>query len=93
MKVFKRKEIKMVRLRFATYYENHPETYDISKILATRNDKINAQLDLKKAPLTDRVSEKKSQEDEYTYLKQSVEMKIELALMYLKRSNAHLQYL
>lgn len=87
----------MVRLRFATYYENHPETYDISKILEKSNDKIKSTIELKKErkkpSQTDRVSEEKQLAYDGDYLKQSVEMKIELALMYLSRSNAHLQYL
>ncbi|MBI4856665.1 MAG: hypothetical protein L6276_05170 [Acetobacterium sp.] len=92
----------MVRLRFATYYENHPETYDISKILETSNDQIKSTIDVKKEALENeqkktariaQVSEKNRQADERAYLKQSVEMKIELALMYLNRSTAHLQYL
>lgn len=92
----------MVRLRFATYYENHPETYDISKILEKSNDQIKSTIDIKKDAIENeqkktatiaRVSEKNRQADERAYLKQSVEMKIELALMYLNRSTTHLQYL
>lgn len=47
----------------------------------------------KKTARIAQVSEKNRQADERAYLKQSVEMKIELALMYLNRSTAHLQYL
>lgn len=83
----------MVRLRFATYYENHPETYDISQILKKNNDQIKAAAEVKITSPTERISEKNRQADERAYLKQSVEMKIELALKYLSRSTAHLQCL
>lgn len=83
----------MVRLRFATYYENHPETYDISKILEKSNDQIKTCIEVNKTTQIDQISEKNRQADERAYLKKSVEMKIELALMYLSRSTDHLQYL
>jgi len=83
----------MVQSRFATYYENHPETNDISLILETSNT-INKSphrattLSKKEIALA-----KKQRADEWDYLKNSIEMKLELALMYLNRSNTHLQYL
>ena len=83
----------MVRLRFATYYQNHPETYDISKTLEKNNYQIKTAVEVKEILPTVQVLENDRQTDELAYLKQNVEMKIELALMYLKRSTTHLQYL
>lgn len=92
----------MVQSRFATYYENHPETNDISLILETSDttNKSPHRATTNKSPhraTTPSKKEialaKKQRADEWDYLKNSIEMKLELALMYLNRSNAHLQYL
>ncbi|MDD3305482.1 MAG: hypothetical protein PHO29_00080 [Acetobacterium sp.] len=83
----------MVQSRFATYYENHPETNDISLILETSNNTIKSSLRSNTPSKKEIALEKKQRADEWDYLKQSIEMKLELALLYLNRSNAHLQYL
>lgn len=83
----------MVQSRFATYYENHPETNDISMILETSNT-LNKSPQHATTPSKKEIAmAKKQRADEWDYLKNSIEMKLELALMYLNRSNAHLQYL
>lgn len=83
----------MVQSRFATYYENHPETNDISLILETSNNTIKSSLRSNTPSNKEIALAKKQRADEWDYLKQSIEMKLELALLYLNRSNAHLQYL
>lgn len=83
----------MVQSRFATYYENHPETNDISLILEASNT-ANKSPHRASTPSKKEIAlAKKQRADEWDYLKNSIEMKLELALMYLNRSNAHLQYL
>jgi hypothetical protein len=83
----------MVQSRFATYYENHPETNDISLILETSNTINKSPLRTGTPSKKEIALAKKQRADEWDYLKNSIEMKLELALMYLNRSNAHLQYL
>lgn len=83
----------MVESRFATYYENHPETNDISLILETSSTK-NKYPHRKSTPSKKEIAlAKKQRADEWDYLKNSIEMKLEVALLYLNRSNAHLRYL
>lgn len=85
------KGIEMIQSRFATYYENHPESNDVSKILKTSNENIksaiNPAIPSKKAIDL----EKKLRNEQYAYLEKSIKMKIELALMYISRSHSYLQ--
>jgi|ADurb_H2B_03_Slu_FD_contig_111_105462_length_5457_multi_5_in_0_out_0_1 hypothetical protein len=76
----------MVNQRFSTYYETHPESSNLSLILS-ENSKQSSRSILKKShtPKT----QKKS--TDFADLQKSVEMKIELALLYLNRSTACLQ--
>lgn len=83
----------MVQSRFATYYENHPETNDISIILETSNTTNKSPLRSSVLSKKEIALAKKQRADEWDYLKNSIEMKLELALMYINRSNTHLQYL
>ncbi|MDO9491002.1 hypothetical protein [Acetobacterium sp.] len=83
----------MVQSRFATYYENHPETNDISIILETSNTTNKSPLHSSDLSKKEIALAKKQRADEWDYLKNSIEMKLELALMYINRSNTHLQYL
>ncbi|WP_373482708.1 hypothetical protein [Acetobacterium sp.] len=83
----------MVQSRFATYYENHPETNDISLILETSSTTSKSPHRTTTHSKKEIALAKKQRADEWDYLKNSIEMKLELALMYLNRSNAHLQYL
>ncbi|MBU4541104.1 MAG: hypothetical protein KJ774_07765 [Firmicutes bacterium] len=83
----------MVQSRFATYYENHPETNDISLILGTSKTIDKSQLRSNLPTKKEIALAKKLRTDEWAYLKNSIEMKLELALMYLNRSNTHLQHL
>ncbi len=83
----------MVQSRFATYYENHPETNDISIILETSNTINKSPLRSSALSKKEIALAKKQRADEWDYLKNSIEMKLELALMYINRSNTHLQYL
>lgn len=83
----------MVQSRFATYYENHPETNDISLILET-SKASNQSAQRSNTPSKKEIAlAKKQRADEWNYLKNSIEMKLEVALMHINRSNAHLQYL
>ncbi len=83
----------MVQSRFATYYENHPETNDISLILKTGNNQTITPC-LTSTPSKKEIAlAKKQRSDEWDYLKKCIEMKLELAFLYLNRSNAHLQTL
>jgi len=81
----------MIRLRFPLYYENQAESIDISEILSTSNEKIKSAIQPESPSKTDASFEKKQRSDSYAYLEKSIEMKIELALMYLNRSRANLQ--
>lgn len=83
----------MVQSRFATYYENHPETNDISLILETSNETPKSTQQSNTPSKKEIALAKKQRADEWNYLKNSIEMKLEMALIYLNRSNAHLQYL
>ena len=83
----------MVQSRFATYYQNHPETNDISLILETSSTTNKSPLRATSLSQKEIARAKKQRADEWDYLKNSIEMKLELALMYLNRPNAHLQYL
>lgn len=77
----------MAFYRFATYYENNPESRDISKVLK-KNTEIKSKIRSVNPSKETTDTEKKHQADERAYLKQSVEMKIAVALMYIDRSNS-----
>jgi len=81
----------MVQSRFPIYYENHSESYDISEILKTSNDKLKSAIKPEPPSKTDASFEKKQRSDGYAYLEKSIEMKIELAFMYLNRSRLYLE--
>lgn len=83
----------MERQRFAKYYENHPESYNISKILKKDTETIKAPVKPEISSKTDSDFEKQQRSDRYAYLEKSIEMKIEVALMFLQRSRSHLQYI
>ncbi|WP_303867709.1 hypothetical protein [Acetobacterium wieringae] len=83
----------MVQSRFATYYENHPETSDISLILKTCKNQTITPCHTSTPSKNEIALAKKQRSDEWDYLKNSIEMKLELAFLYLNRSNAHLQTL
>ncbi len=83
----------MVQSRFATYYENHPETNDISLILETGNHKNNSSLHSDTTSKKETAQTKNQLAEEWDYLKKSIDMKLELALLYLNRSNSLLQSL
>lgn len=78
----------MVFFRFATYYENNPESCDISRALKTSNPITKPKIKPVNSSNITSDTEKKRKADERAYLIQSVEMKIELALMYVDRSNS-----
>lgn len=80
----------MYRLRFETYYKSHPEYRDISKIKASSNQKIK--------PVEENINEKaklkcKENSMELKAIICNIETNLELALLNLKRSNSHLQYI
>lgn len=83
----------MVQSRFATYYENHPECYEITTILKKSNEKIKSALKLPVDSPAEKSINVMFLADEQAYLMKSVVLKIELAMLYLDRSNMHLRYL
>lgn len=83
----------MVNLRFATYYETHPESSNLSLILGDKNHQNNSNQKNKSNQKKSGTSKSQKKSDEFAYLQKSVEMKIDLALLYLNRSMSHLQYI
>jgi len=83
----------MVQFRFPKYYENHPESCENSKIIITDNEKMKFSTEPEISLKKDLAFEKKQRSDRYAYLEKSIEMKIEVALMFLQRSRSHLEYI
>ena len=78
----------MVNQRFSTYCETHPESSDLSLILTENSKQSNRSIQINSgAPKT----QKKS--DEFAELLKSIELKLDLALLYLNRSAAYLQHI
>lgn len=80
----------MYRLRFATYYNNHPEYHDISKIKDSSNHQnapIRPIINLNKSASTCNDNSK-----EFRTIMFSIETNLEEALLNLKRSASYLQY-
>ncbi|MBC3795856.1 hypothetical protein [Acetobacterium tundrae] len=80
----------MIESRFATYYKNHPERHVLSK---AHNEKIKFTAIPELSAKIDSNFEKKLRSDKYAYLEQCVELKIEVALMYINRTHSNLQYI
>lgn len=83
----------MIQSRFATYYQNNPETKDLSLIVKNSKTASKSSHPSKTPSKKELALAKKQRADERDYLRKSVEMKLELAFLYISRSNADLQSL
>lgn len=83
----------MIRSRFSTYYQNHPETYDISSWLNTSVVQQKTEFNCRISQLTSKKKAAKAQCSDCEFFQKCVEAKVEKALLCLQRSNLSLQNL
>ena len=83
----------MIRSRFSTYYQNHPESYDISSLLKTSVVQRKPESYSRVSELTRKKKAAEAQCSDCEFFQKCVEAKVEKALLCLQRSSLSLQNL
>ncbi|URN85615.1 MULTISPECIES: hypothetical protein [Acetobacterium] len=85
----------MIRSRFSTYYQNHPETYDITALISSLDSHAN--VSRSQLAATSQLSNQKLETEtlcsDCEFFQKCVEAKVEKALLCLQRSTLCLQNL